>query len=87
MRSSRTQKKCPACGAPLGRKGVCPTGRCPVYKIMGVGMGSRWRPKRVVMCSTPRDRPLTDAEVEELVYGRQVETVPLGRTAARTRAQ
>ena len=35
------------------------------------------------MYSTPRAKPLTDAEVEELVYGRQVETVPLGRTATR----
>jgi hypothetical protein len=66
----RRLKRCPGCGGPLTHKGGCLNPSCEVYRIAGEGMGSKWRPKRIVKCSTPRGRPLTDAEVHELVYGR-----------------
>lgn len=78
-------KICPICKEPLDWKGRCSSEPCPVYRVKGRGTRRGWVPGKVVFCSRPRDRPLTDAEVEELVYGRQVETVPLGRTAALAR--
>ena len=65
----RRPKRCPGCGGPLTHKGGCFNPSCEVYRIEGQGMGSKWGPKIIVLCSTPRDRPLTDAEVRELVYG------------------
>jgi hypothetical protein len=65
----RRSKRCPNCGEPLTHKGGCLNPSCKVYRIEGQGMGSKWRPKLIVLCSTPRNRPLTDAEVRELVYG------------------
>jgi uncharacterized Zn finger protein (UPF0148 family) len=64
----RHLKRCPGCGGPLTHKGGCFNPSCEVYRIEGEGIGAR-RKSKIIICSTPRDRPLTDAEVRELVYG------------------
>jgi len=40
-----------------------------VYLVKGRGSRKGWVPGKVVFCSRPRVRPLTDLEVEALVYG------------------
>ena len=62
-------KTCPICGESLDWKGRCSWGPCPVYVVLGTKGRGGWVPREIVFCSRPRLRPLSDLEVEALVYG------------------
>ena len=62
-------KKCPICGELLDHKGRCSSEPCPVYVVRGTKGRGGWVPRKIVFCSRPRLRPLTDLEVDALVYG------------------
>ena len=76
-------KICPICKEPLDWKGRCSSEPCPVYRVKGRGTRRGGVPGKIVFCSRPRLRPLTDLEVEALAYGNSHE-VRRGEAAERS---
>ena len=59
------KRRCPACGGLLMHKGDCLNPDCQVYRVEGGSRGTT--PKRTVLCSEPRLKPLTREELRSLL--------------------
>ena len=67
MRQTPLKRRCPVCGGRLTAKGDCLNSGCQVYKIRGGSTGRRGGPERIVWCSSPRPKPLSNEEVRSLL--------------------
>lgn len=61
------RRRCPVCGGRLTHNGGCPNSGCQVYKVKGGAKGRGWAPKRIVWCSRPRLKPLSNEELRSLL--------------------
>ena len=59
--------RCPVCGGRITAKGDCLNPGCQVYKIKGGYKGRRGGPGRIVWCSSPRPKPLSNEELRTLM--------------------
>ena len=66
-RKTPLKRKCPACGGRLTQKGDCLNSGCQVYRVKGGTRGGGWIPERIVWCSRPRLKPLSQAELRSLL--------------------
>ena len=55
--------RCPACGGRLTTKGDCLNPGCQVYNVKGGYRGRGWGPERMVWCSRPMLKPLSNEEL------------------------
>jgi len=61
------KERCPVCGGRLATKGDCLKLGCQVYKVKGGTRGKRRGPERIVWCSSPRLKPLSNEELRSLL--------------------
>jgi len=59
--------RCPVCGGRLTAKGDCLNPGCQVYNVKGGSRGRKWGPERIVWCSRPRLKPLSNEELRSLL--------------------
>ena len=62
-----SKRRCPVCGGRIVAKGDCLNPGCLVYSVKGGHRGRGGGPKRIVWCSSPRLKPLSNAEVRILM--------------------
>ena len=61
------KRKCPVCGCRLTHKGSCLNPDCYVFSVRGDSRGRGGFPRRIVLCSEPRLKPLTREELRSLL--------------------
>ncbi|MBA7625367.1 hypothetical protein ES703_32796 [subsurface metagenome] len=60
-------RRCPVCGGRITAKGDCLNSGCQVYSVKGGATGRGRGPERIVWCSSPRLKPLSNEEVRSLL--------------------
>ena len=66
-RKTPLKRQCPVCGGRITAKGDCLNSGCLVYCVKGGATGRRRGPGRIVWCSSPRPKPLSNEEVRSLL--------------------
>ena len=66
-RNTPSKRRCPVCGGRITAKGDCLNPGCQVYSVKGGSTGRRGGPERIVWCSSPRLKPLSNEEVRSLM--------------------
>ena len=59
--------RCPVCGGRLTNNRDCLNSGCQVYSVKGGHRGRGGGPERVVWCSSPRLKPLSNEELRSLL--------------------
>ena len=67
IRRTPSKRKCPVCEGRITIKGDCLNSGCLVYSVKGGYRGRGGGPERIVWCSSPRLKPLSNEELRSLL--------------------